>query len=137
MLTLIVLALVAAAVVAFVAWRYRPEIGGSGARLWDFVIRFRTWIIVGAGELLLVIPDLLTELNADPDFAALVPEHWRHWIAVVILLLTLWSRFRPATRAADPEVKVAKALKDIEAPAAVVVREAGAEPVHVATVVPK
>lgn len=128
MLTLIILAALAAIVLAFVVWRYERGVI-------DFIVRFRTWIVVVTAELILVLPDALGTLNADPDFVAVVPEHWRHWIGVAALVLTLWSRFRPATRSSDAEVKVAKTLKTIDAPAAaVVVRPVNAEPIHVATV---
>lgn len=97
--------------------------------IWDFLVRFRTWLIGIAGIVAMMLPDLLVVsaqvLNA-PQIIAVLPEGWKTWAGAIGFILLIWSRWRPATRAADPEVQVRKALKDTDYPATVVV-EAGGE----------
>ncbi len=96
--------------------------------LWDFIVRFRTWLLGVVGMVALFLPDILdiaAELLNAPQIVAVLPEGWRTWAAAIALILTMWSRWRPATRASDPEVKVAKALKGTDY--ATVVVEAGGE----------
>lgn len=97
--------------------------------LWDFLVRLRTWIIAAVGIVAVLLPDLLplvAELLNSPQLIAVLPEGWRTWAGVIALLCAVWSRWRPATRAADPEVQVKKALKESEYGATVIV-EAGGE----------
>lgn len=97
----------------------------------DFVIRFRTWIVNVVAVLLILLPEILNS----PELLAVVPPSWQRWVLLAAFLLNIWMRPRPATRSGDAEVKVAKTLKTIDAPAAaVVVRPVNAEPIHVATV---
>ena len=84
------------------------------AELVDFVIRFRTWLLGAAGMAALFLPDILdiaSELLNAPQIVAVLPEGWRTWAGAIGFVLMAWSRWRPATRAADPEVQVKKALK--------------------------
>ena len=95
----------------------------------DFLIRLRTYIVGALGILLVVLPDLLPlmgELLYAPQIVAVLPEGWRTWAAVLALLCMVWTRWRPATRAADPEVQVKQAIKAADYPATVIV-EAGGE----------
>lgn len=83
-------------------------------RLWDFVVRFRTWLIGVAGVTAVFLPDLVdlaSQLLNAPQIVAVLPEGWKTWAAAIGFVLMVWSRPRPASRAADPEVKVKKALK--------------------------
>lgn len=98
-------------------------------RLWDFVVRFRTWLLGVSGIVIVFLPDLIdlgSELLNAPQIAAVLPEGWKKWAAAIGFVLMIWSRWRPATRAADPEVKVAKEIKKAEYGATVTV-EAGGE----------
>ncbi|HYD06015.1 MAG TPA: hypothetical protein VEC60_09820, partial [Reyranella sp.] len=97
--------------------------------LWDFIVRLRTWLIGTIGLLAVFLPDLIdlaAQLLNAPQIAAVLPEGWKTWAAAIGFIALVWSRWRPASRAADPEVKVAKALKKVDDPAVVVV-EAGGE----------
>lgn len=93
----------------------------------DFLIRLRTYIVGALGIVIVLLPDLLpvlAELLNAPQIVAVLPEGWRTWAAVFALLCTVWTRWRPATRAADPEVQVAQAIKRVDGPATVVIRSA-------------
>lgn len=96
---------------------------------WDFLVRLRTWLIGFVGIVLVLLPDLLPivgELLNAPELIAVLPEDWRKYAAVAAIVFTVWSRWRPATRTADPEVQVKRAIKGTDHPATVIV-EAGGE----------
>lgn len=97
-------------------------------RLWDFIVRFRTWLIGIIGMLAMFAPelvDLVSELFNAPQIVAVLPESWRKWAGAIGFIALVWSRWRPASRAADPEVKVKKALKRVDDPAVVTVEAGG------------
>lgn len=94
----------------------------------DFLIRLRTYIVGALGIVIVLLPDLLpiaAELLNAPQIVAVLPEGWRTWAAVFALLCTVWTRWRPATRAADPEVQLKQELKSVDGPATVVVKAEG------------
>jgi uncharacterized membrane protein len=96
-------------------------------RLWDFIVRFRTWLI-GLAGLAAFLPDVIdiaSQLLNAPQIIAVLPAEWKAWAAAIALILTVWSRWRPASRAADPEVRVKKVLKRVNDPATVVVQTGG------------
>lgn len=144
MLTLFILAVLAAiAIYAAFRWR-RHELDSVWARVVDFVVRLRNHLLGGFGALLAITPelaDLLRELRVDPDFAALVPVHWLQIIGVVLIFIGAFARLRPSSRAGDPDVEAKKAAQAAVAvsgePAQVMVKPAGAPPIAVATVLPK
>lgn len=82
------------------------------ARVWDFVVRFRNWLITVGGALFLVLPDLL----AAPELLAVLPEQYHKWVFLATLLVNLALRPWPATRAHDPEVQYKKALQSAPDP---------------------
>ena len=97
------------------------------ATIWDFLVRLRTRIIAIAGIALLVLPDLINmagEFLHSPELVAVLPPEWKSYIGLAALVLTLWSRWRPATRADDPEVQVKKAIDATPGPTKVEVRAA-------------
>lgn len=97
--------------------------------IWDFIVRFRTWLLGIIGLVAVFLPDLVdlaSQLLNAPQIVAVLPPNWKSWAGAIGFVLMVWSRWRPATRAADPEVKVARALKKVDDPATVVV-EAGGE----------
>src|SRR5690349_21680890 len=93
-------------------------------KLWDIVVRWRTWIVNLFAALLLVLPDLVTALMGF-QWATVVPKEWMPWVTLAIVVLNVWMRPRPASRAADPDVQVRKEIAAAEGPVAVVVKEAG------------
>jgi predicted cobalt transporter CbtA len=77
-------------------------------KIWETLVRFRTWIVNLVAALLIVLPDLL---NA-PEVIAVVPVQYQKYVFVAALLLNVLMRPRPAAMAHDPEVKFAKRLAD-------------------------
>lgn len=82
------------------------------AQVWDFVVRFRNWLITVGGALLLFLPDLL----AAPELLAVLPEQYHKWVFLATMLLNLAARWRPAARANDPEVQYKQAIKNAPDP---------------------
>lgn len=96
--------------------------------LWDFIVRFRTWLVGVSGVIIMLAPDLIdltSQLLNAPQIVAVLPEGWKAWAAAIGFVLMIWTRPRPASRAADPEVKVAKALKRVDDSAVVTVEAGG------------
>jgi hypothetical protein len=97
-------------------------------RIWDAVVRLRTWLLSIVSIVVAIDPDVV--LSLIPDIRAAVPESADRWITVAMIVLTLWSRWRPASRASDPDVKVAKAVAKADGPVVVTVKQEGkAEPI--------
>ena len=100
------------------------------ARIWDFIVRFRTWLLGVVGVIIMVVPlpDLISLaaqiLNA-PEIVAVLPPGWKTWAAAIGFILMVWSRPRPASRAADPEVKVKNAISETSDPSTIKVIENG------------
>jgi hypothetical protein len=94
-------------------------------RIWEALVRFRTWLVNGVGTLLILLPELL---NA-PEVLAVIPQSYQKWVFVGVFLLNILMRPRPATMAKDPEAQVAKAVAKAEGPVTVTVKQEGvAEP---------
>ena len=74
------------------------------SRLWDFLVRWRTWLANVVGAVLLALPDLLALLNSS-ELMAVLPAGWQKWLALALLIINIWMRPRPAVRAADPEAR--------------------------------
>ena len=98
-------------------------------RLWDFLIRFRTWLLGVAGVIIMVLPAetivLVAQLLDAPEIVSVLPEGWKPWAAAIGFVLMTWSRWRPASRAADPEVQVKLAIEETPAPSTIKVIEGG------------
>ena len=73
-------------------------------RLWDFLVRWRTWLMNGAGAILLALPDLLFLLQS-PELMSVLPAGYQKWLALALLVLNIWMRPRPAARSIDIEAK--------------------------------
>lgn len=83
----------------------------------DTLIRWRTAILGFVLATLSVAPALL---NA-PEILAIVPADWRPYVIAAGFLAMYLTRPRPASRAGDPEVQVAKAIEATPGPTTVVV----------------
>lgn len=106
-------------------------------KLWDFIVRFRTYVVNLAGAALIILPDLLSA----PEVLAVIPPGYQKYIIVTVFMLNIWLRPRPASRAADPEVQAQAAAK-VESkatgePVDIMIKSAGEKAVVVATVEPK
>lgn len=86
-------------------------------RIWETLVRWRTWLVNVAASLLIVLPELL---NA-PEVIAVIPVEYQKYVFVGALLLNILMRPRAAAIKNDPEVQVREALKHTNAPAKVVV----------------
>lgn len=74
------------------------------SRLWDFLVRWRTWLMNVAGAVLLALPDLLYLLNSS-ELMAVLPVGYQKWLALALLIVNIWMRPRPAVRANDAEAQ--------------------------------
>lgn len=94
----------------------------------DTLIRWRTAIL----GFVLAAASALPALLGAPEILAIVPPEWRPYIIAAGFVAMYLTRHRPATRAHDPEVQVAKAIEATPGPTTVVVAStAGGEPTAV------
>ncbi len=68
-------------------------------KIWDFLVRFRTWVVNLGGALLIFLPDLLSA----PEILAVIPAGYQKYVIAGVFILNIWMRPRPAVRAGDPE----------------------------------
>jgi len=78
--------------------------------IWDFIVRWRTWLVNVLAGLLLVLPDILTALLGF-DWSLIVPKAYMPYVTLAIILVNILMRPRPAVRAADPEAEAARVRK--------------------------
>lgn len=76
-------------------------------RIWEALVRFRTWIVNVIASLLILLPELL---NA-PEVLAIIPQQHQKYVFVAALILNIIMRPRPAAMAKDPEVQIAKQIE--------------------------
>jgi predicted cobalt transporter CbtA len=70
-------------------------------KIWEALVRFRTWVVNLLAAALIVLPELL---NA-PEVLAVIPPSYQKWVFLAALLLNIWMRPRPAVMAKDSEAK--------------------------------
>jgi ABC-type branched-subunit amino acid transport system permease subunit len=75
-------------------------------RIWETLVRWRTWFVNAGAALLILLPELL---NA-PEVMAVIPAEYRKYAFVAALILNIIMRPRPAVMAKDPEVFIAKSI---------------------------
>lgn len=66
-------------------------------KIWEALVRFRTWVVNLIAAALLVLPELL---NA-PEVLAVIPPQYQKYVFVGALLLNIWMRPRPAVLKKD------------------------------------
>lgn len=74
-------------------------------RVWDFIVRWRTWLMNVFGAIILALPDLMLFLNSR-ELMEVLPLGYQKWLALGLLIANIWMRPRPAVRAGDPETIV-------------------------------
>lgn len=70
-------------------------------RLWDTLVRWRTWIaniLFG----IIITPDLILAMLGY-NWAEVIPARYMPLVTVAIIALNVWMRPRPAVRAQDVE----------------------------------
>ena len=77
------------------------------ANVWGALVRFRTWLFNGIGGFVVLILPLL----GAPEIMALLDPTQQKWVIAAAFVINIWMRPRPAARADDPEVQVAKLSK--------------------------
>jgi hypothetical protein len=68
--------------------------------LWEYVVRFRTWIVNLVFALMIVAPELLNS----PEVLAVIPAEYQRYVLAAAFLVNIWMRPRPAVVKSDPEV---------------------------------
>lgn len=76
-------------------------------RIFEAVVRFRTWVF----NILMAVWILIPELLKTPEFVAVVPEKYKGLIVLAVALVNIWMRPRPAVLASDPEASVSRSKK--------------------------
>lgn len=90
-------------------------------RVWDTLVRWRTWLVNVFASLLIVLPELL---NA-PEVLAVIPQQYQKYVFVGALILNIIMRPRAAATKNDPEVQVREAIKAADGPALITVKADG------------
>lgn len=67
------------------------------AKLWELLVRWRTWLANTFFVVLLFIPDVL---NA-PEIIAVIPASYQKYVIAAAFLVNIWLRPRPAVIAKD------------------------------------
>jgi hypothetical protein len=70
-------------------------------KLYEFLVRFRTWLFNLALTVLIVAPDILNS----PEVLAIIPADYQRWVLAGAFLVNIWMRPRPAVMAKDPEAR--------------------------------
>lgn len=91
------------------------------AKIWDFIVRWRTRLFNWIGAVAVLLPPIL----GAPEILAIIPQTYLPYAMAAVFLINYWMRPRVATRAADPEVQVKKAISETDIPSTIVVKEAG------------
>lgn len=90
-------------------------------RIWETIVRLRTWFFNIVLALLFIAPEILNS----PEILAVIPAEYHRWFLVAVFLVNIWMRPRPAATRDDPEVQVRETLKRTDGPAVVEVRADG------------
>ena len=66
-------------------------------KIWEALVRFRTWVVNLAGAALILLPEVL---NA-PEVIAVIPQQYQKYVFVAVFLLNILMRPRPAVMKKD------------------------------------
>jgi hypothetical protein len=69
------------------------------AKVWDFLVRFRTWLVNTGFMLLLFVPDVVNQ----PQLLAVIPQGYHKYVVAAAFVINIWLRPRPAARAKDQQ----------------------------------
>lgn len=93
------------------------------SKLWETLVRWRTWL-VNTVFVVLLTPELLIALLGF-DWGSILPAKYMPYVTLAVIILNVWMRPRPATVASDPEVQVKKAIEQTDDPSTIIVEERG------------
>lgn len=65
--------------------------------IYEKIVQFRTWIV----NTLFVFAMLLPEILNMPELVAILPPEYRPYLAVLIAVINIWMRPRPAVMKKD------------------------------------
>jgi hypothetical protein len=64
-------------------------------KLWQALVRFRTWVVNAVSVAILFLPDVLSVL-ANAQWDGIIPDTWVRGFAIALALVNIWMRPRPA-----------------------------------------
>lgn len=70
-------------------------------RLWELIVRWRTWTVNLFLALLMVAPDILNS----PEVLAIIPADKQRYALALAFIVNIWLRPRPAAMAKDKRPK--------------------------------
>lgn len=70
-------------------------------KAWEYLVRFRTWLVNLVLAFVIVAPDLLNSA----EVLAIVPAEYQRWIIAAGFLVNIWLRPRPAVMKHDVEAR--------------------------------
>lgn len=73
-------------------------------KIWDALVRFRTWLFNGIGAAVVFVLPLL----GAPEIMALLTPEQQRWMIAAAFVINIWMRPRPAVTKADVEAGKAK-----------------------------
>lgn len=68
-------------------------------KLWDAIVRLRTWLFNGIGGFVIFVLPLL----GAPEIMALLDPGQQKWVIAAAFVINVWMRPRPAVTKADLE----------------------------------
>lgn len=93
------------------------------SKVWETLVRWRTWFVNVVFAILLT-PELLMALLGF-DWGTIIPAKYMPYVTLAIIILNVWMRPRAAATKDDPEVQVRETLKAADGPAVVEVKTGG------------
>jgi len=66
-------------------------------KLWEALVRFRTWVVNGAAAVVILILPLL----GAPEVMAIIPPGAQKYVIAAAFILNIWMRPRPAATKQD------------------------------------
>lgn len=76
-------------------------------RIFEAVVRFRTWLANLSFAALIVAPDLINS----PEILAAIPAEYQRYVVAAAFLINIWMRPRPAVLATDLEASISRSKK--------------------------
>jgi hypothetical protein len=76
-------------------------------RIFEAVVRFRTWLANLFFAALIVAPDLINS----PEILAAIPTEYQRYVVAAAFLVNIWMRPRPAVLATDLEASISRSKK--------------------------